>query len=379
MDVSSYAARLGKLSINETKVAKVTTDRAYGLAVMPSASSVVAAVGDKSGNLGIWNYSHQHMYPDTDGVTQFTPHTATVNVVSFCPVNPSKVYSTSYDGTVRCVDLHAPHSGFQLAYATPQTTSYDRWLQHSCVTPDGRGLLLGDSEGIVTAVDLRSNKVTWHADCHDKKVQTVSVNPCSPHYLATASLDRSVKIFDLRLVPATGKKGSARTSTSDKDSADLAPVFEPVCSFVEGNSVNCAYWNPTGSLLLSVTQGDHLRVFRDPHTGFAGDRGAGDAAAVSVRHDNKTGRYLPVFHAGWDPKCPSAFVMGSMNKQRQVEVFHVAQSTPAGGSKHQPLTCSKVAALSGECLASVQSRNAFHPFLDVVVCANASGRVHIFD
>jgi len=49
------------------KVAKVTSDRAYSVALLPSASAVVVAVGDKSGNLGLWNYSSQHLYPDTDG------------------------------------------------------------------------------------------------------------------------------------------------------------------------------------------------------------------------------------------------------------------------------------------------------------------------
>ena len=56
---AEYAARLGKLRIGETEVAKVVPDRIYSVAVLPSASSVVAAVGDRSGNLGIWNYSNQ--------------------------------------------------------------------------------------------------------------------------------------------------------------------------------------------------------------------------------------------------------------------------------------------------------------------------------
>lgn len=60
-DPSKYRRRFEKLRIKEENVAKVTSDRAYGVAVMPSASHVVAVVGDKSGNLGIWNYSSQHL------------------------------------------------------------------------------------------------------------------------------------------------------------------------------------------------------------------------------------------------------------------------------------------------------------------------------
>ena len=60
-DPSKYRRRFEKLRIKDENVAKVTSDRAYGVAVMPSTSHVVAVVGDKSGNLGIWNYSSQHL------------------------------------------------------------------------------------------------------------------------------------------------------------------------------------------------------------------------------------------------------------------------------------------------------------------------------
>ena len=88
-------------------------------------------------------------------MTQFSPHTATVNVVSFDPVSPARVYSTSYDGTVRCLDLN--HQTFDLVHA--RSSSYDSWLQHSCLTPDGRGLVVGDSDGMASFLDLRTKKV----------------------------------------------------------------------------------------------------------------------------------------------------------------------------------------------------------------------------
>lgn len=109
------------------------------------------------------------------------------------------------------------------------------------------------------------------------------------------------------------------------------------------------------------------------------DFGAVEGSACSVTHDNQTGRYLPVFHAAWDPKHPNAFVVGAMTRQRVVEVFALGfgKKGKAGGEA----SCQRIATLGdgGVFLASVQSRHAFHPFLDVVACANSSGRVHIFD
>ena len=112
---AEYAARLGKLRIGETEVAKVVPDRIYSVAVLPSASSVVAAVGDRSGNLGIWNYSNQDSLEE-NGVLAFNPHTATINALAFDPTTPAKLFSTSYDGTIRCLDIET--SRFDLVYAS---------------------------------------------------------------------------------------------------------------------------------------------------------------------------------------------------------------------------------------------------------------------
>jgi len=58
-DETAYGKRMSKLRISEEKVAKVTNDRAYSVALMPVRGSTVVAVGDKVGNLGFWNYSDQ--------------------------------------------------------------------------------------------------------------------------------------------------------------------------------------------------------------------------------------------------------------------------------------------------------------------------------
>jgi hypothetical protein len=261
------------------------------------------------------------------------------------------------------------------------------------------------------------DQVTWQADCCDKKVQTVAVHPTQPHYFAAASLDRTVRIFDLRKLPASASAQScAATSSSSSSSNSSAfaasnpassdasanpPSFKAVATFQDGNSVNCAYWSPDGGCLLSVTQGNHLRLFANAEAAFSGDQGAAAAAACTVPHDNQTGRYLPVFHACWDPKRPRSFVLGSMSRNpRIVEVFGVSgaagaadpSASPAAAAAAGPslgkgkaaaaspsLACRRVAVLKGDGLASVQSRLAVHPFHDLVAGANASGRVHIFD
>ena len=53
---------------------------------------------------------------------------------------------------------------------------------------------------------------------------------------------------------------------------------------------------------------------------------------------------------------------------RQIEVF-----SAQGGQPRRVMSLQ-----DPDWMASVQSRNAFHPSLDIVVGANASGRVHVF-
>ncbi len=57
-----------------------------------------------------------------------------------------------------------------------------------------------------------------------------------------------------------------------------------------------------------------------------------------------------------------------------VEIFSITHSVTSSASPATQL----MRQLHSDYLQSVCSRNAFHPYLDVVACGNSSGRVHIF-
>jgi WD40 repeat protein len=132
----------------------------------------------------------------------------------------------------------------------------------------------------------------WTHQVHEKKVQTVSLNQVNPSYLCTASLDRSMKVWDVRKMTKSKK---------------------PLCMNQDLRSVNCASFSPDGHRIVSVGQGNELRLFIDAHL----QSGEIDATHT-VKHDNQTGRYLAVFHHTWDHKMPNTFVVGSMAQPRQV-------------------------------------------------------------
>jgi WD40 repeat protein len=264
------------------------------------------------------------------------------------------LFSTSYDGTVRRFSLAKGEASFELVFTLPSDLHDDDiWLQHTTLSPCGNLLFACASDGHAMCVDLRSKKEVWRHIVHDKKVNTVDLNQRDTNYLCTSSLDRSVKIFDVR-----------------KFAGLVGGKVKAVVEMLDSRSVNCALFSPTGSMVLSVGQSNYLRVYDEPHKKSGLIPATGHAnSPKNVPHNNQTGRYLPVFHAQWDPKTDHAFVVGSMMQPRQVEVY----SAQPGRACHRVMSLQEP-----EWMASVQSRNAFHPGLDAVVCGNASGRAHIF-
>lgn len=82
-------------------------------------------------------------------------------------------------------------------------------------------------------------------------------------------------------------------------------------------------------------------------------------------HNNNTGRWHTKFQAVWDPKMEDCFVVGSMVRPRQIDVFH-STGIKVHEFKH------------AEWLRSVCSINVMHPTKNVLVGGNSSGRLHVF-
>eukprot|EP00935_MAST-01C_sp_MAST-1C-sp1_P001324 g1324.t1 len=453
-DAIDYAKRLSKLTGEEEGICKMVPDRIHALAVHPTQSKLIIAAGDRSGNLGLWDADNdlsndgegedEDDENDEDGVLLYQDlHNGAINNLQFHPHDSTKLFTTSYDGTVRCLDIVKQAS--DLVCTCPGTLTGNRnghWLQNASLSPDGNVIYLCDSLGYACAYDVRlggsgsgggkkkgsrsssrtssaasssssseaaagtagagatsGTKPLWRLALHQKKINTIHANPSAAlgHYLCTASLDRCVKLWDMRAMR------KAR-STADEHKIDRWELQAPLAVLPDRLSINSASWGPAGDRIITVGQSSLLNLYHQPHLepeAAAKQAAAAAAAAASkkpqptkvaaddededededeemkedfqveptckARHDNKTGRYLPVFHASWDPKTDHAFVVGSMSKPRQVEVYTTENNATR-----------RVMSLQGDYMNSVQSRNCFHPSLDIVVCGNASGRVHVF-
>ena len=57
------------------------------------------------GNVGLWTVDENNDGDAADGVFQFSPHTGAVARLKFDSADGNKLISTSYDGTVRRMDV----------------------------------------------------------------------------------------------------------------------------------------------------------------------------------------------------------------------------------------------------------------------------------
>jgi WD40 repeat protein len=203
--------------------------------------------------------------------------------------------------------------------------------------------------GVVGRHDLRDPKSTEQWYLHEKKIGGFSLHPLQPHILATASLDRTVKIWDLRKISGKGD--------------DRAPAL--VGEHGSRLSVSHAAWSAGGHLATS-SYDDTVKVYSFPDAGTWKAGHELDEAAMNpthmIRHNNQTGQWVTILKPQWQQQPGDGipkFVIGNMN--RFVDVF------AADGSQ--------LAQLGGEGITAVPAVAQFHPTLDWVAGGTGSGKL----
>ncbi|XP_030848915.1 WD repeat-containing protein 76 [Strongylocentrotus purpuratus] len=345
-DLDKFISKLQKMKMKPQYMAKVVPSRIFSVAVHPSVKKTIVVAGDRWGKIGLWDVNS---LKGDDGVFLFAPHTNQVKCLRFSPSDPNKLFSVSYDGTVRCGDF--TKAVFDEVYRADEDefiwTSYFDFM-----SADGSSLLVTQHyrTGNVVVVDTRSRnrkggENVYHV--HSSNARTVSVHPTMPHYFVTASTDRTAALWDIRSMKSKG-------------------INKPIAEMPHGKSVSSAFFSPiTGSKILTTSLDDRISIF---DTKSAKDGGMSDVKRTLWQsHNNRTGRALTGFQAAWHPRREDAYVVGSLSQPRRIEVF---------SSKGKPLHH-----FCDEHLASVCSINKFHPTRDLLVGGgggNSSGKLYVF-
>jgi len=337
---SSDSTEFSKLTINPERVAKVVPERIFSVAFHPGEKLVVAA-GDKWGKVGMWDC--QDTEGATHGVHLFRYHSRPVNCITWDTHSPS-LFSTSYDGTVRCLDVERQEAS--LMFYDENFLEEGGWTSFHCQDSAHTLLVSLGNEGKVAQVDRRvgTSAVSTFNLFDRLHAKSVSCNPLKPHLLLTGTNKGGCFIYDLR--------------SSRKSSGLLTPLVE-----LQGatRSLSSCQFSPSGSQVVTISTDDKFRLYNTENI-----TGSALQPAAQVRHNNQTGRWLTPFRATWHPTRENAFLTGSMERPRRMEVWSSAENK-----------LSMVAKLSGDEMASVASLVDIH-HSGAVVGANSSGRLHLF-
>ncbi|KAK4540363.1 hypothetical protein LTR36_009320 [Oleoguttula mirabilis] len=344
---------------------KITPERIYSLGFHPTQDKALVFAGDKLGNLGIFDASQTSPEQvkqeaddaDEDGdvteevepaITTFKIHTRTISAFQFAPNDHNALYTASYDSSIRKLDLEKGQA--VEVYAPEDRTSDEAVSGVEISRADPNMLYFTTLNGQFGIHDLRT--AAHEADVMqlcEKKIGGFSLHPAHPHIFATASLDRTLKIWDLRKIH--GKKEGRLP----------ALVGEHLSSL----SVSHAAFNSAGQV-ATASYDDTVKVY---DFSAAGDWKVGTTISDTemepstiVPHNNQTGRWVTILRAQWQLQPQDGiqrFVIGNMN--RFVDVYT---------SKGEQL-----AQLGGEGITAVPAVAQFHPTMDWVGAGTASGKL----
>ncbi|KAF9874322.1 WD repeat-containing protein [Colletotrichum karsti] len=330
---------------------KICPLRIYSSAFHPTEEKPLIFAGDKEGALGVFDASQPGPKVEDDEEAEdswFEPvigayklHTRTITSILVSPFDHQKVYTSSYDSTIRVLDLQGDMC---VPVWEPQDKEDDVPLSGIDVPLDDKNLIYFSTlQGGVGRVDIRAPKETEIWPLCDNKIGGFSLYPREPHLVATASLDRTVKIWDTRNIKG---KGDMRYP-------------EMIYEHDSRLSVSHAAWSSAGHIATS-SYDDTIKIYN-----FA-DKDEWDKTGMEpahiVKHNNQTGRWVTILKPQWQKRPKDGiqkFTIGNMN--RFVDVY------AANGEQ--------LAQLGGDGISAVPAVAQFHPTMDWVAGGTASGKL----
>lgn len=198
------------------------TDSVLGLAWNKEYRNVLAS-GSADKSVKIWDVS-----TGTCNLTM-TDHVDKVQSVAWNPFKPQILLSGSFDRSVLLKDVRQPsHEGFKFSVADQvESLKWDPNAEHS--------FLVSLENGTITSFDIRAAnpsstseiKPNFTLHAHDKAVCSISFNPLVPNLLATGSLDKTVKLWDL-----SNNQPSCIATRNPKAGAVFSVSFSDDCPFL---------------------------------------------------------------------------------------------------------------------------------------------------
>ncbi|GMH20589.1 hypothetical protein Nepgr_022430 [Nepenthes gracilis] len=274
---------LGSLSLEPENIARVVPGRIMAVRIFPSTEMTIIAAGNKFGDVGFWDVESRN--EDRDGIYLYHPHTAPVSGILVQPFSLSKIYTSSYDGLVRLMDVEK--EVFDLIYS-----SNDAIFSLSQQPNDANSIYFSEGNGVVKMCDVRVGNTSASWNLHENRINSVDFNSANASIMATSSTEGTAGVWDLR-----------------KMHVDKPKALKMVC---HRRSVQSAYFSPSGNCLATTSFDNNVALLS----------GANFEDISMIRHDNQTGRWISSFRAVWGWNDSYIYVG---NMKRGVDVLCTTQ------------------------------------------------------
>ncbi|XP_078439666.1 DROUGHT SENSITIVE 1 isoform X1 [Wolffia australiana] len=311
------------LSLVPENTRRLLAGRILTVCFFPFLDRRLLAVGDKYGNLGFWDADFGES--EGDGSYVYTPHSAPVSGISLHPFSSSKVFTCSYDGFIRLMDVG--ETVFKMIYSTED--SIFSLIHHPNNT---KSLYFGEGQGDLKMWDESAGKISSSWDLHEQRINTIDFNRYNANLMATSSTDGIASIWDLRKIHS--KKPECITTAQ------------------HARAVHSAYFSPSGTCLATTSIDDTVGILSGPSFDNW----------TTIKHFNQTGRWLSSFRAiwGWDDRF---LFMGNM--RRAVDIITVEDKN--------------IVPLESPFMTAIPCRFAVHPQrVGLLAGATAGGQIYIW-
>ncbi|KAH8034848.1 hypothetical protein HPB51_003135 [Rhipicephalus microplus] len=325
-EAGGFLDRMMEVSVDDLVVQKVVSARITAMAIHPSLTATLVFAGDKLGNFGFLK------------VLEPSPlrWKSSSSPASSLRTKPSPTTRRNLYALWRYFRLPLiSHLGCSVKYLARDIPDGSR---HFVGAIRSEGWEEGETVGMPSAADDSTRKKVGMYDLHSRKVRTINAHPTNSWWFLTGSTDAMVKLWDSRMM------------------SKRSPV--PLGTLTHHRSCSGAFLSPVeGDKVLSTSFDDTIRLCDiNLATGEMKQQ-------ITLKHNNRTGRWLSPFRAVWVPGCDELFLVGSMEYPRRIEVY-----SSSGSLLYK---------FMGEGLASVCSIVEVHPERIVIAGGNSSGKLHV--
>ncbi|KTW27711.1 hypothetical protein T552_02151 [Pneumocystis carinii B80] len=332
---------------------KIVPERISCIVIHPSVEKKIVFAGDKIGNMGIWDMdgtrTDKVKNEDENGeiegplIHHYRLHSGLISAFKFNPFSLNTLYSSSYDGTVRAVHLDKELST-EIYVSEGENMNEPPSISALAVHPKGDTIYFTTLDGRFIIKDIHSRSASTY-QLHDKKIGGMSIHPCAPYLICTSSLDRTMKIWDLRMI------------------SNSKPISH-IGTYMSRLSISSAYWNSEGSI-VATSYDDTITIFNNPNYKLWTNETKLENISpnCTIKHNNQSGRWVTILRAQWHENPSTGiqkFTIGNM--QRHIDIY-----SSKGVYLARLGDPNKITAVPAVC--------QFHPTQDWVVGGSASGKI----